>query len=114
MSEDKLIITGCLKNNYSANNFSGNYLGTELFGLHYIYTKQHFYDNFIHDYRTNKYDVFNYKPGILLFWGINTRINRFLFFDFAPYVGYSFDKDLFMHDYQFGIRLKAALSYGFN
>jgi hypothetical protein len=103
-----------IRNKYSANNFNGNYLGASLSGFHYIYNKYTNYDTSIGDFRTSRAEKFGYEPGITLYWGINTRINKFLFFDFAPYVGYSFDKDHFRHNYQFGIRLKAALGYGFH
>ena len=103
-----------IRNKYSANNFNGNYLGASLSGFHYTFNESTQYVGYIGDFVTSKYEKFAYEPGISLFWGINTKINKFLFFDFAPYIGYSFDKDRSRHNYQIGIRLKAAVGYGFN
>ena len=103
-----------IRNKCSANNFNGNYLGASLTGLSYTFNETNYYYESIGDFRISKNKKFGYEPGITLFWGISTWINKFLLFDFAPYVGYSYDKEHFRHNWQFGIRLKAALGYGFN
>ncbi len=67
-----------INNKISANNFNGNYFGIEISGLSYnIYqdTKE------IDGITFQEKKTINFNPGIAFKWGINTRINKWLFFD---------------------------------
>ncbi len=98
--------------NYSANNFMGNYLGVSIYGFRYAVTE---YLPFpVNGSEPSKDSQFIFNPGITLSWGINTRINKYLLIDFAPFLGYDYNASQKRNDFQFGIRLKAAIGFGFN
>jgi len=90
----------------------GNYLGVSIYGFRYAVTE---YLPFpVNGSEPSKDSQFIFNPGITLSWGINTRINKYLLIDFAPFLGYDYNASQKRNDFQFGIRLKAAIGFGFN